>query len=257
MPRALETDRPSESTKALGFWDRQTGLPATRRQVAFDLFFGVAAPIACLIMDPGIFSWGGLPGTSRLTHFQIFAYLEIGICIAALIFYLVTRRASAFLAGILFIGSVFSLAVGFIILPLTLVGVFMLIGVLGFTPFFTSYVFLRNARRCWVQSAPKSVPTASLTAMAAAVLALMLPLGVQFETVRITNRALVVLQTGSEQEADQAIKTLKFTRFAIDTDQLAILYGNTPDKKRRERLARAYHEITGQRIHDRLEVLSD
>ena len=85
----------------------------------------------------------------------------------------------------------------------------------------------------------------------------MVPLGVQFETVRITGRALVMLQTGSEQEADHAIRTLKFTRFAIDTDQLAIIYGNTEDKRQRERLARAYHEITGERIEDRLAALND
>ena len=164
MPAALGTDRPPGSTKAPGFWKRQIGLPATRLQVVFDLFLGAVAPILCLFMDPGIFRWGGLPGTSRLTHFQIFAYLEIGICIAALIFYLVTRRGSAILAGILYIGSAFSLAVGIIILPLTLVGIFMLIGFLGLTPFFTGYVFQRNARRCWRQSAPKRVPTAILTA---------------------------------------------------------------------------------------------
>jgi hypothetical protein len=258
MPTALETDRPAESTKTPGFWKRQTALPATRWQVVFDLFFGAVAPIVCLFLDPGIFHWGGLPGTSRLTHFQIFAYLEIGICVAALIFYVATRRASTILAGLLFTGTVFSLAVGIIILPLTLVGILGLIGVPGLTPFFTGYVFLRNARRCWAQSAPRrSVPSAILTAMAAAVLALMVPLGVQFETVRITNRALVMLQTGSEQEADQAIKTLKLARFAINADELAILYGNTEDKKQRERLARAYYEITGEKIHDRLEVLSD
>lgn len=257
MPAALDTDRPAKSTKVTGFWKRQTGLPATCWQVVFDLFFGVAAPILCVLMDPGVFRWGGLPGTSRLTHFQVFAYLEIGICIAALSFYLLTRRASAFLAGILFVGSVFSFAVGIIILPLTLMGILVLIGVLGLTPFFTSYVFLRNARRCWSQSVQKRVPTAIITAMSAAVLALMVPLGVQFETVRITGRAMGTLQTGSEQEADHAIRTLKFARFAIDTDELAITYGNTADKKQRERLARAYQEITGARIEDRLTTLSD
>ena len=129
----------------------------------------------------------------------------------------------------------------------------MLVGVLGLTPFFTGYVFLRNARRCWGQSAPKSI----FTVVSAAVLALMVPLGAQFAAVRITSRALVMLQTGSEQEADHAIQTLKFTRFAIDTDQLVIVYGNTGDKKQRERLARAFQEITGERIEDRLAVLND
>ena len=86
MPAALETDRPAESSQAHGFWKRQSELPATRWQVVFDILFGAAAPILCLIMDPGIFRWGGLPGTSRLAHFGIFSYFEIAICIAALLF---------------------------------------------------------------------------------------------------------------------------------------------------------------------------
>jgi hypothetical protein len=252
MPAAL-TDRPAESSQAHGFWKRQSGLPATRWQVVFDILFGAAAPILCLIMDPGIFRWGGLPGTSRLAHFGIFSYFEIAINIAALLFYLVTRRASSFLAGILFTGAVFSLAVGVLILPLTVAGIFVLIGFLGLTPFFTAYVFLRNARRCWSQPARRRF----LTAASAALLTLMVPLGLQLQTVRITSRALVMLQTGSEQDADHAVQTLKLTRFALNTDELAILYGNTADQKKRERLARAYHEITGEKIEDRLATLND
>jgi hypothetical protein len=85
----------------------------------------------------------------------------------------------------------------------------------------------------------------------------MVPLGLQLQTVRITSRALVMLQTGSEQDADHAVQTLKLTRFALNTDELAILYGNTADQKKRERLARAYHEITGEKIEDRLATLND
>jgi hypothetical protein len=257
MPTEVEEIQAAKSSASSGFWKRQFGLRLTPWQIAFDVMLGAVAPVICLIMDPGIFRWGGLPGMSRLTHLGLFAYLEIGICIAALCFYLMTRRASPFLAGILYAGSAFSLLVGIILLPLSIVGILFLIGFLGFTPFFTSFVFLRNARRCRATSRQSSFPSAILVLASAAVLTLMVPLGIHFEVVRSVDRAVAMLQTGTDQEAERAVHTLKLTRLVINADRLAIAYGNTGDKKLRERLARAFHEITGENVEDRLAALSD
>jgi hypothetical protein len=82
-------------------------------------------------------------------------------------------------------------------------------------------------------------------------------LAIQFETVRITDNAMVTLRTGPETEASQAIHTLKLARVVIDTDRLAVAYGNTDDKKVRERLARAFHELTGEKVEDRLAEMND
>ncbi|HEY6971370.1 MAG TPA: hypothetical protein VJA94_19330 [Candidatus Angelobacter sp.] len=257
MPVVLETGPPVKPTKASGFWKRQYELLATGWQIAFDLTFGVFAPIICLYMDPGIFRWSDLPGNSLLSHFSFFAYLEIGIGIVALSFFLITHRASLFLAGVLYAGAIFSVAVGIMIFPLTIVAIFALIGLLGLTPFFTAFVFLRNARRCWFQAIQSRAASAFPIAVLAATLTLVMPLLAQLEIFRITSHALVMLQSGTDQEADRAIHTLKLTRFAINTDRLAIAYGNTDDKKQRERLARAFHEITGGKIADRLADLND
>lgn len=257
MASTPEAGGPVQSIAVDGFWKRQYALNVTRPQIVFDAFFGAVLPVVCLFMDPGIFRSGGLPGTSLLTHFGLFAYLEIALCIAALIFYLVTRRSSLFLAGMLYAGMLFSLAVGIMILPLTIVGVFVLIGVLGLTPFLTAFVFLRNARRCWNRSSRKAVPTAILASAATVAMTVIVPLAIQFETVRITNHAMETLRTGTEEEASRAIHTLKLARIVIDTDRLAIAYGNTGDEKVRERLARAYHELTGEKVEDRLAELND
>ena len=257
MATTPEIGNPAQSTAVHGFWKRQYALNATFPQILFDVFFGAVLPVVCLLMDPGIFRWSGLPGTSRLTNFGLFAYLEIALCIAALIFCLVTRRASPFLAGMLYAGMLFSLAVGIMILPLTIVGVFMLIGFLGLTPFLTGFVFQRNARRCWRRSSRKVSPTAILVSVLAAAMTMIVPLAIQLETVKITNKAMVRLRTGTEEEASQAIHTLKLARVVIDTDRLAIAYGNTDDKKVRERLARVFHELTGEKVEDRLADMND
>ena len=257
MGTTPEIGCPAQPTAVHGFWKRQYALNATLPQIVFDVFFGAVLPVVCLWMDPGVFRGGGLPGTSRITHFALFAYVEIALCIAALAFYLVTRRASLFLAGILYAGMLFSLAVGIMILPLTIVGLFMVIGVLGLTPFFTGFVFLRNARRCWYRSSGKVFPIGILVSASAAVLTVIVPLAIQFETVRITDNAMDTLRTGTEAEASQAIRTLKLARVVIDTDRLAIAYGNTDDQKVRERLARAFHELTGDKVEDRLAEIND
>ncbi|HEV2987863.1 MAG TPA: hypothetical protein VG759_05440, partial [Candidatus Angelobacter sp.] len=192
-------------------------------------------------------------GRSILARFAFFSYLEIAICIIALSFFLVTRRASPFLAAILFTGGAFSLALGVFLLPLTIPGVFVLVGLLGFTPFFTSYVFMRNARRCWSQSFRDRLPAAIL----AATLTFLVPAGIQFEMLRITNRAVAMLQSGTDQEATRASHMLKLVHVAINTDKIALAYERTQDQKQRERLARAFQEITGEKIEDRMIELGD
>lgn len=257
MAATPEIGDPIQSTAVHGFWKCQYALNATVPQIVFDIFFGAILPVVCLLMDPGIFRGNGLPGTSRLAHFGLFAYLEIALCIAALIFYLVTRRSSRFLAGMLYAGMLFSLAVGIMILPLTIVGVFMLIGVLGLTPFLTGFVFQRNARRCWRRSSRKSSPTAIFVAAFAAAMTMFAPLAIQFEAVKITDNAMLRLRTGTDEEASRAIHTLKMACVVVDTDRLAMAYGNTDDKKVRERLSRAFHELTGEKVEDRLADLND
>lgn len=244
-----------ESTKAIGFWKRQYQLPATRPQVGFDVLFGIIAPVACLIWDPGIFHGGNL--LELLSRLWLFAYLEIGISIAGLAYYLLARRASSFLAGILFAGAAFALAVGVVIFPLAIVGISAIIGVFGLTPFLTAFVFLRNARRCWGRSAAPARLSAVVVATSAAVLSLSAAMGIHLETVRISNRALVMLQSGSDTDFAHAVKTLKWIRFAVDADDMVIAYANTKDVKQRERISRAFQQVTGERIEDRVARLND
>ena len=52
-----------------------------------------------------------------------------------------------YLGGLFLAGSVISLIVGIILLPFSLIGMFFLIGFLGFTPLFSSFVYLRNGVR--------------------------------------------------------------------------------------------------------------
>jgi hypothetical protein len=84
---------------------------------------------------------------------------------------LIFRRASALLGDVLLAGGIFSFLLGLALLPFSLMGLLILIGIFGFTPFITSFVFFRNARRCWLQSFQSSSRkhSASMTIFVAAV----------------------------------------------------------------------------------------
>jgi hypothetical protein len=211
-----------------------------------------------VIFDPAVFRSDGLFGAGMLKDFRFYAYSEIAIGVAALAYFLLTRRASALLAGTLYAGALFSGLLGLFMLPLTLLGLLILIGIFGLTPFFSAFVMERNASRCWRESSTHTVRFKALrTAALAALLALGLPLVAQLAVFEIASRAMAALQTGSEQKYAVAVRTLKFLKFGAKTDEIVFAYQKAADPKQRERLAQAYQAITGREIVERLTELND
>jgi hypothetical protein len=219
------------------------------------LFFGIAAPLLCLYFDPGLLRGNNALGPKLLTSLRLFAHLEMGISILVLAYYLVTRRDSSFLAGALYAGALFAFLAGILMLPLTLVGLFAIIGIPGLTPFFTAYVFWRNAKRCWRQTSVGGHGHITFSvALLAAVLVLGVPLGLQVTATHLMNNAIAAVQSGSEQDFARAEQTLRRLRFVvyIDTDRMARTYQRSVDKVERTRLARAFRALTGEDIENRL-----
>jgi hypothetical protein len=238
-----------------GFWKRQFDSPASPRQQQFDVLVGIVLPILCLLVDPGIFrSFAG--GSWFLKHLRLFAYMEITAGILALLYYMLTRRASSFLTGVLSGSAFFALALGFAMLPVTLIGMLFVVGIFGLAPFFTSFVFARSAARSWRQCdardsrGPRTLPIALGFVMVLAVPAIL-----QSASFHYGDRAVVALQSGSDQDFAHAVRTLKLVHY--DTDQLAFTYQKTNDANRRARLARAFTAITGEVVQDRLSSLND
>jgi hypothetical protein len=239
-----------------GFWNRQFKLPATRAQRWFDVSFGMAVPLVCLYFDPTVFRSGGAGDTGWLVPFRILGYAEIALSIVALGYFLLTQRASSVLTGFLLGSAIFAVLLGIAMLPLTMLGLVMLIGILGFAPFVTGFVYARNAWRCWQQSSAQNSRLPSrLAAALGVILALGIPASLHATASHLVNGALVKLQNGPDQEFEPALHTLRWT--AYDSDRLAFAYQTTKDEKQRARLARAFNELTGQSIETRLAELSD
>lgn len=141
------------------FWRRQFGSQATKSQRDFDWFFGVILPVLCITFDPVVFRFWGeadrglLAGTGILGEVKPFVYLLSFVSILAMIGWLLIRDQlqglTGMLAGLFAVAGVLALVIGIALLPFSLVGLFVAIGVFGFTPLFTSIVFLRNSARAY------------------------------------------------------------------------------------------------------------
>lgn len=133
------------------FWKRQFFLEPTSRQWRFDWAFGVVLPTICVAADPIVFSSFLGEGDALLARYKIFAYLLSSVSIMAMAAWLLWGQRLGglrpILGGLFMAGSAISLIVGLILLPFSLIGMLLLIGFLGFTPLFSSFVYLRNSVR--------------------------------------------------------------------------------------------------------------
>jgi hypothetical protein len=245
------------------FVRRQFRDEATLSQVIFDITVGMAMPILCLVFDPIVFRAGGF-GQPLAARFQLLAYSIIAIEIVALAVWLALGKRTGewcgVLCGIMLAGALFSLVVGTLLLPLSILGLLFFIGIFGFTPFLTAFIYLRNARRA-LAVARVQMPRAGLhaTLLLGATLSLGVPAFAHWRVGKLIEHSLVEVLNGDDAHADAAARRLRHVSWLAsgETDQLARAYASTTDPARKARLARAYREMTGGDIEQRLYLLND
>jgi hypothetical protein len=113
------------------------------KRLLVDLLGGIFLPLLCLYYDPFLFT------SRRENHFiQVSAYTAMCLQMAVLLIWLFGRwrlvRLSGFFSGIFLAGAMMALGCGIVLLPLSCFGLLVLLGLAGFTPFITFYVFIRN-----------------------------------------------------------------------------------------------------------------
>ncbi len=164
-PKVKEAETPADAEMLqarmpLTFHNRQFHAEPTRRQKTFDWVFGVGLPLVCFAADPIVFR----KESDLLHEYKTFAYVLGAVSIMAMAAWLLWGQKLGelrpYLGGLFIAGSIVSLIVGLILSPFSMMGIFVLIGFLGFTPFFSAYVYLRNGARAIADSKldmPKSV----------------------------------------------------------------------------------------------------
>lgn len=243
------------------FWDRQFEERVTSGQRKFDWIFGIVMPAICFLFDPIVFK-GSLNGGAIFAKYKPFAYVLSYISIMALFAFLkLGKRAkyfNAFFAGIFLVGGLVSLIVGVILIPFSLIGLLMIIGVLGFTPLFTAFVFLRNSFRAFQIAKPFLDAKKLLGAFAlTTILSFGFPLVLNIQMERI----LSAVENGDAATIQANSRTLRMFAPIINPDRLVREFGNIQYSlvnktgieqislsERQTAIAELYYGITGEDI---------
>jgi hypothetical protein len=224
-----------------------------RGKLAFDVILGILLPLLCMIFDPAGFFFNH--------PYQVFIYLFIGLEMVTLAIWLVrgqsfSNSGVAMIAGILFLGALFSLVVGLILLPLSLIFSLMLIGILGFTPFFTAVAFYRNGR-CAVIQAYKQMRFITLTIsfVFGMLLVTAPPSYAQWYTSQLVSQVIQAALQGDVQSATKATQKIKFIPWCFKgcLSEIVRDYYNSEEQQfsQQQILANTYREITGKDINER------
>lgn len=123
----------------------------TKRQRRFDWTMGVFLPLVCFYFDPIVFTTWSSPD-AMLSDYKIPAYITAFSAIIAHSAWLLWGGRMGDLryvvAFILYFAAASAIVIGAIIFPVSLLGIlFVFVGLLGFTPFFSAKAYLRSANQ--------------------------------------------------------------------------------------------------------------
>ncbi len=244
------------------FLSRQFEPALARGQITFDVLFGVVAPILCFVLDPIVFKSGGI-GPPILGEYQLFAYLVSGLAILALIAWLclahhLTASAPIF-SGVFVAGAVFSVVVGIVIFPFAVLGLIIAIGLAGFTPFLTAFVYLRNGIRAFHQSSVGSEGLKVTLATLAVFVTIGFPGLISYQVSAAISASVTQLLNGDVAAAEAAAYALSWAPVLPQgsLDKVVRAYGTENDAKKKDLLRRYYQQATGRSIEQRLAILND
>jgi hypothetical protein len=257
----LGLNEESDMNVKKGFWRRQFQKEATKSQKIFDWIFGVIMPVVCFAFDPVVFK-GNAMGTAYLADYKPFAYILSFVSVMAMAAWLIwgakLKWLGAFLAGLFFVGGTISLGIGVILFPISLLGLLILIGVLGFTPLFSSLVYLRNSLRAYESARPfleKRVLANSF--FLSLILSTVIP---SISNVQI-KKAVDEMKGGDVRTIRAKAQSLKYFAFLANLDGLALRYQRAEPAKREteemKAIAEAFKELTGEDIKTKTQVLFD
>jgi hypothetical protein len=240
------------------FWARQFAPIPTRAQDRFDIVFAVVLPVLCLAIDPLVFK-GDSFGVPLLQDYQLLAYLvctvEMGLFLTWRTFRRPLVEFAPVFAGVFFAGTIFSVVIGVVILPYSVIGLmFLLIGALGFTPFLTALVFFRNGVRSLRANVNNSTIMFRLAVAAlSAALVMGLPFLASIQLERAISASVDTVVAGNVTDAEAAEARLKRFRFIPfkHSGEIATAYALEHDPAKRDVLRRVYKNITGEDIEVR------
>jgi hypothetical protein len=188
----------------------------------------------------------------------LFASVAMGVFLTWRTFRTRLSRFGGVFAGVFFLSAICSAVIGLALLPYTLIGLTVLIGMLGFIPFFTALVFLRNGIRAAHMSNPSSA-SGFLAAMLAGGLIAMAPVVASIRIERVIDSSVNTLVTGNIVEANEAAARLRRFPFVPDKyrHQIVEAYWREVNPFKRAVLKHAYEDMTGQELREWTPMMAD
>ncbi len=235
------TTNSANTIKPIGFWKRQFQKEATSKQRFFDWAFGVILPVICFTFDPLIFKSNG----AFLGAIKPFAYLLSFISIMGMMAWLIwgekLKWLNAVFSGLFVIGGLISLVIGVFLFPLSLIGLVVLIGILGFTPLFTSVIYLRNAVRAYHFAKPFFEKRVLIWAVIlSGMFSFVIPFTINFEI----NKLITEMRNGDMKTIQRNTKILKFVSPITNFSSLGFYsdsYDSNPEREKA--IEEAYQEL--------------
>ncbi|MBM4030957.1 MAG: hypothetical protein FJ291_04130 [Planctomycetes bacterium] len=247
---------PEQQVAAGGPAERRSG-PGRWGRAAFDVAFGILFPLACFLLDPFLFRGWFMGAPPRLMHYKLLAYGGAGLGMLSLALWLAVGQRSGRWSALSFGGmaaaAFIAAGLGVILLPLTIMGLVAGIGVLGFVPFVTAYVYLHNATQANRSALCRRPPKATAPwALAGAFAVLGVPALAQWRTNAVVRDSIQSVIDGDVHE-QRAIDRLKWahTWGLANVDPIVNAYAREEKPARKDELARAYTAITGGDIEVR------
>jgi len=219
------------------------------RSLAFDVLFGIALPVVCLLADPGVFR-GGLLVPPVLGRYAVASYVLLLPAMVFLGIWLVWQRGALLLAGPLLASGAVAIAIGLALLPLSLPMSLVLVGLLGLVPFGTGVAFFRNGLRAFRAAGANRRP--AFVCIIVAVLglaAIALPLVAQHRVDRRTTAVVEAALSGDAGREAVAVARLRPFGWLADPHAVTTAWRSTTDYVVQRRLARAWQNATGQDLH--------
>ncbi len=221
-------------------------------------------PILCFVADPGVLK-GGIFGPPLLGDYQFLVYAVSAIEIALLLAWLLLRRHltpfSAPIGGALLAGGIFSTVIGVLLLPFSLLGLIYVIGIAGFTPLLTGFVYLRNGVRALRAQLRNSVFGLRLAiAAVAAVIVIGLPFLLNLQLSQAISTSVATFVNGDSVQsavAGERLRSLSPFISAQNLDTLVTAYTQETNAGKKEQIKQIYRELTGADIEQRLAILND
>jgi hypothetical protein len=228
------------------------------KRLGLNVTIGMLLPLACLFFDPIVFK--GMGG-GEFSACRLQAWVMIGlsiICLAAVTFWRIANAwLLAFAGGGMFAGGLAAMVLGVYMVPLSIMGLIMIIGFLGFSPFLVGVIYLNEG----VSAVLKSVKMAKsngifLAPVLGMVLVAGLPYGMQVKTDAAVREMMLKLSTCSQTEVPQVVNQFRFLGSFAVLDPMILKWGEANGTEK-ENLLTAYRQITGEDISQAYFMIAD